>query len=117
MSMYVGMPRNRRSADFGARLHRPLRTSINNPEARHVFVRDRRRLPLRYSLPACSISWPRLRSTFGLTACRPIIAFTVVCVLAGASSRAVAQSGMAGMDHSKHRMGPEIVIPKGALYT
>jgi uncharacterized protein (DUF305 family) len=25
--------------------------------------------------------------------------------------------GMAGMDHSKHRMGPEIVIPPGALYT
>jgi len=24
---------------------------------------------------------------------------------------------MAGMDHSKHRMGPEIVVPKGALYT
>jgi uncharacterized protein (DUF305 family) len=24
---------------------------------------------------------------------------------------------MAGMDHSKHRMGPEIVIPPGALYT
>ena len=52
-----------------------------------------------------------------MTASRPIIAFTVVCVLAGASSRAFAQSGMAGMDHSKHRMGPEIVIPKGALYT
>jgi len=52
-----------------------------------------------------------------MTTSRPIIAFTVVCVLAGASSRAFAQSGMAGMDHSKHRMGPEIVIPKGALYT
>jgi uncharacterized protein (DUF305 family) len=48
---------------------------------------------------------------------RPLIAFTVACVLAGASSRAFAQDGMAGMDHSKHRMGPEIVIPKGALYT
>lgn len=48
---------------------------------------------------------------------RSLIAFAVVCVLAGASSRAVAQDGMAGMDHSKHRMGPEIVIPKGALYT
>jgi uncharacterized protein (DUF305 family) len=24
---------------------------------------------------------------------------------------------MAGMDHSKHRMGPEIVVPKGVLYT
>ena len=49
-----------------------------------------------------------------MTACRPIIAFTVASVLAGASSRAVAQ---AGTDHSKHRMGPEIVIPKGAFYT
>src|SRR5690349_12645435 len=91
--------------------------SINNPEGRHVFVRDRRRLPLRQSRPACSISWPRLRSTFDMTSPRPIIAFTVVCLLAGASSRAVAQSEMANMDHSKHRMGPEIVIPKGALYT
>jgi uncharacterized protein (DUF305 family) len=52
-----------------------------------------------------------------MTTSRPVIAFTVVCVLAGASSRAFGQSGMAGMDHSKHRMGPEIVIPKGALYT
>ena len=60
---------------------------------------------------------PCFRSTFVMMALRPIIAFTVVCVLAGASSRAFAQGGMAGMDHSKHRMGPEIVIPKGALYT
>ena len=52
-----------------------------------------------------------------MTAPRPIIAFAVVCVLAGASSRATAQGGMAGMDHSKHRMGPEIVVPTGALYT
>ena len=52
-----------------------------------------------------------------MTTSRSVIAFTVVCVLAGASSRAFAQSGMAGMDHSKHRMGHEIVIPKGALYT
>ena len=52
-----------------------------------------------------------------MVAPRPIIAFTVVYLLAGASSRAFAQDGMAGMDHSKHRMGPEIVIPKGALYT
>jgi uncharacterized protein (DUF305 family) len=48
---------------------------------------------------------------------RPLIAFTVVCVLAGAPSRAFAQHEMAAMDHSKHRMGPEIVVPKGALYT
>ena len=46
-----------------------------------------------------------------------IIAVTAVCVLAGASSPAFAQGGMAGMDHSKHRMGPEIVIPSGAPYT
>ncbi|HET6681397.1 MAG TPA: DUF305 domain-containing protein [Gemmatimonadaceae bacterium] len=38
-------------------------------------------------------------------------------MLAGASSRAFAQSGTTGMDHGNHRMGPEIVIPKGALYT
>ena len=48
---------------------------------------------------------------------RPLIAFTVVCVLAGTSSRAFAQGGTAAMDHSKHRMGPEIVVPKGARYT
>jgi uncharacterized protein (DUF305 family) len=48
---------------------------------------------------------------------RPFIAFTVVCVLAGTSSRAFAQGGTAAMDHSKHRMGPEIVVPKGAPYT
>ena len=52
-----------------------------------------------------------------MTASRSIIAFSVVCVLAGASSRAFAQNAMAGMDHSKHRMGPEITIPQGALYT
>jgi uncharacterized protein (DUF305 family) len=43
-----------------------------------------------------------------------IIALTVVYVLAGASSPAIAQ---AGMDHGKHRMGPEITVPAGALYT
>src|SRR5215216_2544675 len=48
---------------------------------------------------------------------RLIFAFGVVCVLPGTSSRAFAQGGMAGMDHGKHRIGPEIVIPKGALYT
>src|SRR5687768_3242306 len=109
------MPRTAVRRKFGARLHQPLRMRINNLEARHVFLRDRRRLPLRHSPPACSISFPRLPSTFDMTASRPIIAFTVVCLLAGAPWRAFAQSG--GMDHSKHRMGPEIVIPKGALYT
>jgi uncharacterized protein (DUF305 family) len=48
---------------------------------------------------------------------RPIVAFAVLSLLAGASSFASAQSSMAGMDHSMHRMGPEIVIPKGAIYT
>ena len=45
---------------------------------------------------------------------RPILAFSVLALLVGASSSASAQ---AGMDHSMHRMGPEIVIPKGVLYT
>jgi uncharacterized protein (DUF305 family) len=51
---------------------------------------------------------------------RSIFALSVLSLLAGASSRAAAQGslgGMAGMDHSMHKMGPEIVIPKGALYT
>jgi uncharacterized protein (DUF305 family) len=52
-----------------------------------------------------------------MMALRPLIALTVVCVLAGTSSRAFAQGGTTAMDHSKHRMGPEIVVPKGALYT
>lgn len=47
---------------------------------------------------------------------RPLVAFAVFSLLAGASSLASAQSGgMAGMDHM--HMGPEIVIPKGAIYT
>ena len=45
---------------------------------------------------------------------RPIAALAVCTLLAGASSLASAQGG--GMDH-KHHMGPEIVIPKGVLYT
>jgi len=45
---------------------------------------------------------------------RPFPAFTVLSLLAGASSVVSAQ---AGMDHSMHRMGPEIVIPSGAIYT
>jgi len=48
---------------------------------------------------------------------RPLIALAVYTLLAGASSLASAQGGMTGMDHGMHRMGPEIVIPKGALYT
>ena len=47
---------------------------------------------------------------------RPIAAFAVCTLLAGASSFASAQAGTGGMDH-KHHMGPEIVIPKGALHT
>ncbi len=45
---------------------------------------------------------------------RPILAFSVLSLLVGASASASAQ---AGMDHSMHHMGPEIVIPNGALYT
>lgn len=44
---------------------------------------------------------------------RPIVTLAVFCLLAGAASSASAQ---AGMDHM-HHMGPEIVIPKGAIYT
>jgi uncharacterized protein (DUF305 family) len=48
---------------------------------------------------------------------RPIVILAVFSLLAGASSLASAQAGMAGMDHSMHHMGPEIVIPTGAIYT
>lgn len=48
---------------------------------------------------------------------RPLLALSVIALLTGASSLASAQGGMTGMDHSMHRMGPEIVIPKGAIYT
>jgi len=48
---------------------------------------------------------------------RPILALALCILLAGASSVASAQGSMAGMDHSMHRVGPEIVIPKGAIYT
>jgi uncharacterized protein (DUF305 family) len=47
-------------------------------------------------------------------ACRPIVTLAVFSLLAGAASSASAQ---AGMDHSMHRMGPEIAIPKGVMYT
>jgi uncharacterized protein (DUF305 family) len=47
---------------------------------------------------------------------RPLVALAVFTLLAGAPSFASAQSGgMEGM-HAMH-MGPEIVIPKGAIYT
>jgi uncharacterized protein (DUF305 family) len=49
---------------------------------------------------------------------RPLLA--ALALLAGTASLASAQGGtgsMAGMDHSKHHMGPEIVIPAGARYT
>lgn len=45
-----------------------------------------------------------------------VIAFAVSALLASAPSLAAAQTH-AGMDHSMHRMGPEIVIPAGARYT
>ena len=44
---------------------------------------------------------------------RPILALSVLSLLAGASSLASAQAGMEHM----HHMGPEIVIPNGARYT
>ncbi len=52
-----------------------------------------------------------------MVAHRPLVALVVVTLLAGGPSFASAQSGMAGMDHSMHHMGPEIVVPKGAVYT
>lgn len=49
---------------------------------------------------------------------RPFIAAAVFALTCGGASLASAQGGMAGMDHSKHHtMGPEIVIPAGAIYT
>jgi uncharacterized protein (DUF305 family) len=45
---------------------------------------------------------------------RPFITLAALALLA-VPSLAAAQGG--GMDHSKHRMGPEIVIPAGTLYT
>lgn len=48
---------------------------------------------------------------------RRLYSLAALALLASASTRAAAQGGMAGMDHSMHKMGPEIVIPKGALYT
>ena len=52
-----------------------------------------------------------------MLALRSIIACSVFSLLAGTSSFASAQDGMAGMDHSMRRMGPAIVIPNGVLYT
>ena len=48
---------------------------------------------------------------------RPLVALAVLTLLIGGTSLASAQGGMAGMNHGAHRMGPEIVIPKGAIYT
>ncbi len=50
-----------------------------------------------------------------MMATRPIIAFAVCTLLAGAASVASAQGG--GHDMAGMHMGPEIVIPKGAIYT
>lgn len=49
-----------------------------------------------------------------MTARRTLAAFSVLALLFVAPASARAQHSM---DHSMHRMGPEIVIPKGALYT
>lgn len=51
-----------------------------------------------------------------MMATRPIIAFAVCTLLASVPSLASAQGGMGDMA-GMHHMGPEIVIPKGALYT
>lgn len=48
---------------------------------------------------------------------RPTVILAALCALISAPTVGSAQGGMAGMDHSSHRMGPAIVIPKGALYT
>lgn len=45
---------------------------------------------------------------------RSFVALAVLALLAGASP---AVSAQAGMDHSMHRMGLEIVVPPGAIYT
>ena len=46
---------------------------------------------------------------------RLLVALAVVTLLAGGPTAGFAQHS--GMDHSMHRMGPEIVIPAGARYT
>lgn len=51
-----------------------------------------------------------------MTAQRPIIALAVFSLLIGTPSFATAQSGMGDMA-GMHHMGPDIVIPKGAIYT
>lgn len=48
---------------------------------------------------------------------RRFITLAMLGALVSAPSAAFAQHDMGGMDHSKHRMGPEIVIPPGAIYT
>jgi uncharacterized protein (DUF305 family) len=51
---------------------------------------------------------------------RPVRLLAALALLAAAPAVALAQAAsgsMAGMDHSKHHMGPEIVIPKDARYT
>lgn len=48
---------------------------------------------------------------------RPLVTLAVLALLTCGPSVASAQGGTTGMDHSTHRMGPEIVIPKGARYT
>ena len=44
-------------------------------------------------------------------------AFATLCLLISPTTVVSAQGSHGGMDHSMHAMGPEIVIPKGALYT
>ena len=47
---------------------------------------------------------------------RPILALTVLSLLAGAAPQAAAQNSMGGMAHSLQQLGHESVLPKGALY-
>lgn len=48
---------------------------------------------------------------------RPLITRAAAFLLLATPSAVLSQGGMTGMDHSKHHMGPEIVVPAGALYT
>jgi len=48
---------------------------------------------------------------------RPLLLLAAASLFSSVATLASAQGGMAGMDHGAHRMGPAIVIPKGALYT
>lgn len=48
---------------------------------------------------------------------RPLIFLAALALLTTTSAVASAQGSMGGMSHAGHHMGPEIVIPPGAIYT